>query len=236
MTDEPKPWIAGEAANNESKRHAPATLRNRDAIAQVLAELLPSTGLVLEIASGSGEHICHFAATFPNLRWLPSDPDPAAIGSISAWVDEAGLSNLAPPMQIDAATPLAWPVGEADAVLCINMKSNGCDPQKTAIFAACLCINMVHISDWKATEGLFRGCASVLKPGAPLYLYGPYFEDDVETAPSNLAFDRSLRERNAAWGLRNVRDVDRVAEANGFSRERRIEMPANNLSLIYRKG
>lgn len=215
MTDEPKPWVAREAVSSENKRHAPATLRNRDAIAQVLANVLPPSGFVLELASGSGEHICHFAATFPDLRWLPSDPDPAAISSISAWVDEAGLSNLAPPMQIDAATPEAWPIGEADAILCINM---------------------VHISHWSATLGLLEGAARLLAEGAPLYLYGPYLQRGVETAPSNVAFDVSLRARESGWGLRWLHDVEDAAEREGFTLERAIDMPANNLSLIFRRG
>ena len=215
MTDEPKPWVAQEAASSENKRHAPATLRNRDAIAQVLTDILPPSGLVLEIASGSGEHICHFAAAFPHLRWLPSDPDPTAISSISAWVDEAGLSNLAPPMQIDAAMPQEWPLGEADAILCINM---------------------VHISHWSATLGLLQGAARLLAEGAPLYLYGPYRQRGVETAPSNVAFDVSLRARESGWGLRWLHDVEDAAEREGFTLERRVDMPANNLSLIFRRG
>ena len=215
MTDEPKPWMASDTPSNESKRHAPATLRNRDAIADILADTLPEHGLVLEIASGSGEHICHFAARFPHLRWLPSDPDPAAIGSIAAWVNEAGLSNLAPPMQIDAATPLDWPLGQADAILCINM---------------------VHISHWSATLGLLEGAARLLDEGAPLYLYGPYLQRGVETAPSNVAFDVSLRARDPAWGLRWLHDVQDAAEREGFTLERVIDMPANNLSLIFRRG
>lgn len=215
MTDEPKPWVAREAASSENKRHAPATLRNRQAIADVLADILPPSGLVLEIASGSGEHICHFAVTFPNLRWLPSDPDQAAISSISAWVDDAGLSNLAPPMQIDAAMPEAWPIGEADAILCINM---------------------VHISPWSATLGLLEGAARLLAEGAPLYLYGPYLQRGVETAPSNVAFDVSLRSRDSAWGLRWLHDLQDAAERESFVLERAIDMPANNLSLIFRRG
>lgn len=207
------PWLAGEAAGEAAKRHAPATLRNREAIAAVLAKELPATGLVLEIASGSGEHICYFAEHFPALTWQPSDPDPAALASIAAWSAEAGLANIRPPMEVDAAAP-NWPVVHADALLCINM---------------------VHISPWAATEGLFAGAAWVLGTGAPLMLYGPYREVDVPTAPSNEAFDQSLKARNPEWGLRHVESVDRLATSHGFTRSARHAMPANNLVLVYRR-
>mgnify|MGYP003576203042 FL=1 len=230
----PQPWIPGDG-EHANKCHAPATLRNRDAIAAVLADWLPSAGTVLEVASGSGEHIVHFAATFPHLSWQPSDPDPAGLTSIAAWRAEAGLNNITSPLALDASSR-EWPVEQADAILCINMQSDSCDPQKSTIYAACVCINMVHISEWAATVGLFRGCAKLLPAGAPLILYGPYLEDGVETAPSNLAFDRSLKERNPAWGLRNVADVDRMAAEYGFTRTRRVGMPANNLMLIFHNG
>jgi len=215
MNDTPKPWVASDDRAPSGKRHAPAAARNRDAIAQVLALQLPATGLVLEIASGSGEHAAYFAQCFPALRWLPSDPDPAALASTAAWVDEAAVPNLAPPLRIDAAAPEAWPLGEADAVLCINM---------------------VHISPWAATLGLLRGAALLLPEGGLLYLYGPYFREGVETAPSNLAFDASLRARDPAWGLRWVHDVEVAALGEGLLLDRTVEMPANNLSLIFRRG
>ncbi|MCW2391771.1 hypothetical protein M2336_000155 [Sphingobium sp. B1D7B] len=215
MDDRSKPWLTGDSPARGGKRHAPATVRNRDAIAQLLAQTLPATGLVLEIASGSGEHAVHFARCFPALRWLPSDPDPVARASITAWADEVALPNLAPPLQIDAADPEAWPIGEADAILCINM---------------------VHISPWAATLGLLHGAAMLLPEGAPLFLYGPYFRREVETAPSNLAFDESLRARDPAWGLRWVHDVEAAAASEGFELKRVVEMPANNLSLIFRRG
>lgn len=211
MTD-PRPWMP-EDGGAGAKRYAPATLRNRDAIAAVLADWLPPTGTVLEIASGSGEHIVHFASAFPALDWQPSDPDPAALTSIAAWSAESALANIHPPLALDAAAP-DWPVARADAILCINM---------------------VHISPWEATIGLFRGSAKHLAPDAPVILYGPYLEEAVETAPSNLAFDRSLKERNPAWGLRKLADVDRVAQEFGFERTRRYAMPANNLTVVYRR-
>ena len=208
----PQPWMPGDG-ERVAKRHAPATLRNRDAIAAVLADWLPATGTVLEIASGSGEHIVHFAAEFPHLNWLPSDPDPAGLTSIAAWRAEAGLPNIAPPLAVDAAADV-WPVEQADAVLCINM---------------------VHISPWAATLGLFAGASRLLAPAAPLILYGPYTESGVPTAESNLAFDGSLRRRDPAWGLRDTADVKASAAVAGFAFAERRAMPANNLMLLFRR-
>lgn len=191
------------------RRHAPATLRNRMAIADVLREVLPRSGTVLEIASGSGEHAAYFAGEFPALAWQPSDPDPAALTSIAAWCE--GIENVLPPLDLDAAVS-AWPVSEADAVVCINM---------------------LHISPWEATLGLMTGAGRVLARGAPLILYGPFLRDDVPTAPSNLAFDESLRARDPAWGIRSIAAV--AAAGTGFTLERAIEMPANNLMLVFRR-
>ena len=196
------------------KCSAPAALRNREAIAEVLRDELPSQGVVLEMASGTGEHAVHFAATFRSLHWQPSDADQSALRSIAAWRAEAGLGNLLAPLRLDAAAP-DWPMVQADAIVCINM---------------------VHISPPAATEGLLAGAARLLAAGAPLVLYGPYLEDDVETATSNLAFDRSLRARDPQWGLRELTWVDGLAAAQGFARTRRVAMPANNLTLVFRKG
>lgn len=207
-----RPWLADEAARDADKRHAPATLRNREAIAAVLAEELPTSGLVLEVASGSGEHVVHFAGHFPAINWQPSDPDPAALASIAAWSGEAGIANVRAPLMIDAASR-DWPVSVADAILCINM---------------------VHISPWAATLGLMAGAGRLLPSGAPLILYGPFVEAYVPTAPSNLEFDDSLRAREPAWGLRDTRDVTAAAEAAGLCLTRRVQMPANNLILVYR--
>lgn len=195
------------------KRHAPAAGRNREPIAAVLTEELPPAGLVLEVASGTGEHAVHFARTFPRLEWQPSDSDPHAIASIAAWREEPALPNLLPPLVLDAAAA-TWPLSRADAVLCINM---------------------VHISPIAATEGLFAGVARLFGRDAPLILYGPYLEADVETAESNLAFDLSLKARNPEWGLRSLERVDQLAGNAGFRRTRRVAMPANNLTLVYRK-
>ena len=195
------------------KRHAPAAGRNREPIAAVLTEELPASGLVLEVASGTGEHAVHFARTFPDLAWQPSDPDADARESIASWREEAGLPNLLPPLALDVVAA-DWPVANAAAVLCINM---------------------IHISPAEATQGLVAGAARLLVPGAPLVLYGPYFDSEVETAPSNLAFDRDLKARNPVWGLRSVEWLDGLAETAGFERTRRVVMPANNLILVYRR-
>lgn len=199
-------------ADNGARRHAPATERNRDPIAAALEDALPTTGNVLEIASGTGEHIAYFATRFSALNWQPSDPDPSALASIASWT--AGLGNVATPVAIDA-TDSGWPVDRVDALLCVNM---------------------VHIAPWEATLGLMSGAAAVLADGAPLILYGPYVRGDVATAPSNLTFDASLKSRDARWGLRSVEDVRAAAAARGLDFERLVEMPANNLVLVFRKG
>lgn len=213
MTDAPSPWSAGDAPSSQARRHAPATVRNREAIVEVLRDALPASGVVLEVASGSGEHGVYFAGALPNLDWQPSDPDPAALESIAAWQGEAGLANLRPPVVLDAAA-VDWPIGQADVILCINM---------------------VHISPWTATIGLFTKGAEVLPQGAPLILYGPYFRKGHPTAPSNLAFDESLRARNGEWGVRWLEDVSKLAEEKGFALDTIHEMPANNLTVIYRR-
>ncbi len=195
------------------KQTAPAAARNREPIAAVLREELPERGLVLEIAAGTGEHAVHFAEAFPGLEWQPTDPDAAARASIAAWREEAGLPNLRAPLALDAASP-DWPLSTADAIVCINM---------------------IHISPWASAEGLFAGAGRLLGQGAPLVLYGPYLEDAVETAPSNLAFDQWLKDKDARFGIRRIEDVDALAARHGFARARRVEMPANNLALTYRK-
>lgn len=207
-----RPWTPGEGGSAD-KRHAPATMRNRDAIAAVLADWLPASGKALEVASGSGEHVVHFAAAFPGIDWQPSDPDPAGLTSIAAYRAEAGLANIAQPLSLDAAAR-DWPVDQVDAILCINM---------------------VHISPWEATLGLFAGAARLLAPAAPLILYGPYIEADVPTADSNAAFDESLRSRNPAWGLRDADAVKAAAADGGLAFAERRAMPANNLMLLFRR-
>lgn len=205
--------VGGEGA----KKHAPAAMRNREAIAGVLERELPQTGTVLEIASGSGEHAAYFAQRFSGLVWQPSDPDPEALASIAAYRAEYPGNNLLPPLKLDAAAPESWPEIGAD--------SGG---------ASVVCINMVHISPWEASEGLFAGASRVVGDSdQPLVLYGPYFERDRAAATSNIEFDANLRARDPRWGLRYVEDMDRLGEASGFRRTARHEMPANNLTLVY---
>lgn len=196
------------------KKFAPAVARNREALATVLAGELPAAGLVLEVASGSGEHAFYFAGVFPQLDWQPSDPDPDALASIAAWRADFSGENLRAPIALDAAAP-RWPIDRADAILCVNM---------------------VHISPWSTTVGLFTGAERKLERGAPLILYGPYFEEGSEPARSNIDFDLSLRARNEQWGIRDLAQMDRLAEGKGFKRMARHAMPANNLTLVYRRA
>lgn len=198
---------------SDGRRSAPHVARNAGPIAEVLREVLPPRGLVLEVASGTGEHILHFAREFPKLLWQPTDPEPTALRSIEAWRAESGLFNLLPAASLDARAA-DWPVPEADALLCINM---------------------VHISPWSATAGLLRGAGRLLTEGAPLCLYGPYRRAGVETAQGNEAFDESLKARDPEWGLRALEDVAALAETHGLRLERVVEMPANNISAVFRK-
>lgn len=195
------------------KQHAPAAERNRDPILAVLRRVLPARpgALVLEVASGSGQHAVHFAAALPHLRWQPSDQDPVARDSVAAWRAEAGLDNLLPPLSLDVRGP--WPVQAADAIFCANM---------------------IHISPWACTLALLSGAAAVLPPGSPLVLYGPYRRGGAHTAPSNAAFDASLRSRDPSWGVRDLEAV--VAQARGFALDEVVEMPANNLTVVLRRG
>ncbi|NOG72747.1 DUF938 domain-containing protein [Roseicella sp. DB1501] len=197
----------------DARRHAPATQRNRDPILAVLRHALPAAGLVLEVSSGSGEHAVHFAAALPGLTWQPSDPDPAARASIAAWAAEARLPNLRPPLALDAAAE-QWPIDRADAVVCINM---------------------IHIAPWAAGLGLLRGAARRLPSGGPLILYGPYRQGGRHTAPSNAAFDAGLRAQDPAWGVRDLEAVAEAAAVAGFGAPEVVAMPANNLTLVFRR-
>lgn len=198
---------------SDDRRSAPHVARNAAPIVEVLRGALPARGLALEIASGSGEHVLHFAAAFPQLLWQPTDPDPAAVRSIEAWRAGSGLANLLPAIALDARAA-DWPVAAADAILCINM---------------------VHISPWAATAGLMRGAGRLLAAGAPLYLYGAYRQAGVPTAPSNEAFHASLKARDPEWGLKTLEDVAAEAEKNGLRLDAVTAMPANNLSVVLRK-
>jgi cyclopropane fatty-acyl-phospholipid synthase-like methyltransferase len=199
-----------EAPAEGARRSAPAALRNREPIADVLAGWLPERGTVLEIASGSGEHAIYFAERFPELEWQPSDLHPDALSSIEAWRAVAGRANVRPPIALDSAAP-DWPIDEADAVLSINM---------------------VHISPWASALGLIAGAARLLPPSAPLILYGPWLKDDIPTAASNFAFDGDLKYRNPEWGLRRVEDFAQAAAAKGLDLAETRQMPANNLMLL----
>ncbi|MFC3713438.1 DUF938 domain-containing protein [Sphingoaurantiacus capsulatus] len=203
--------IANESWSGEDRRASPSVARNREPILDVLRRVLPPRGLVLEIAAGTGEHAVHFAGALPGLDWQPTDPDAMSRRSIAAWRAEAGLPNLREPLPLDVIAA-DWPVGAADAVVCINM---------------------IHISPWAATEGLMAGAAARLSPGAPLFVYGPFRREGVPIAPSNEAFDASLRERNPAWGLRDLEAVQALAAGQGFDLAEVIEMPASNLSLVF---
>jgi hypothetical protein len=201
-----------EAPAQGARRSAPAATRNREPIAEILAEWLPNKGVVLEIASGTGEHAIHFAERFPQLVWQPSDLHPDALQSIRAWRDAAALPNVRDPIVLDAAAS-DWPIASADAVLSINM---------------------VHISPWASALGLITGARSILPAGAPLIVYGPWLKDDMPTVESNLEFDAMLKSRNPEWGLRRVEDF--AEAATGFFDLAEVrEMPANNLMLLFRR-
>jgi SAM-dependent methyltransferase len=197
---------------------SPAALRNRGPILEVLRRHLPASGAVLELASGSGEHVTHFAAAFPALVFQPSDPDPQARASIAERVVQSGLSNVRAPLCVNASAD-AWSL-----------------PAEIAqSLAAIVCINMIHISPWSAALGVLRGAGKLLPADGVLFLYGPYRRAGRATAPSNDAFDRDLRARNSDWGLRNVEDVVAEAAAQQLALAEIVEMPANNLSVVLRR-
>jgi len=195
-----------------TKEHAPATLRNRDPILSVLKRILPDKGLVLEIASGSGEHGAYFAPRLEGLTWQPSAPNPESRASISSWAEETECDNLLAPVALDVLVQ-PWPVPQADAVVCINM---------------------IHISPWAVTQSLMAGAARTLSAGGVLYLYGPYMIDGEHTAPSNQAFHESLKSRDPQWGIRDLADVISEAETQGLEHVESVQMPANNQSVIFK--
>ncbi len=194
------------------KKTWPAPQRNAAAITSVLDRVLPA-GLTLEIASGTGQHAAHFCAALPRVQWQPSDYDASALPGIDAWRVETGLANFLPAVQLDVGED-EWPVHEAGAVFCANM---------------------IHISPWESCLGLFRGAGRLLISGGVLVLYGPFREQDVETAQSNENFDESLQSRNPEWGLRYLHDVEAVANECGLQLEERVAMPANNLCAVFRR-
>jgi hypothetical protein len=202
--------------NPAAAQTAPAAERNRAPILAVLKDILPETGLVLEIASGTGQHAAAFATAFPKLTWQPSDPAPHARASIDAWRQVEQAENLLPPMDLDTSRS-DW--------------NHAIEGSPVAI----LCINMIHIAPWAACAGLIRGSGCLLPAGGPLYLYGPFRRGGAHTAPSNAAFDRALRAENPEWGVRDLEAVAELAEAAGLHQERSVAMPANNLSVVFQR-
>jgi hypothetical protein len=190
-----------------------AAERNKQPIAEALAGVLPPSGLIFEIASGTGQHVEHFAKVFPTLQWQPSEPDEEIRAALAARVRAAALPNLRAPLAFDVHWHDA-PLAAADAVVCINM---------------------IHIAPWSACDAMLRHASVLLAPAAPLFLYGPFMREGVHTAPSNAAFDASLRARNAAWGVRDLTDVDGLARIHGFELALTMAMPANNLSVVLRR-
>ena len=188
--------------------------RNREPILEVLRRALPPRGLVLGVASGSGEHAAYFANRLPTLLWQPTDPDPRALASIAAHRTPADTPNLLSPLRLDAMSE-EWPVQRADALVCINM---------------------IHITPWAACKGLVSGAERTLRSSGVLYLYGPYQINGRHTAQSNEEFDAWLRTQNAQWGVRDLAEVTDLAQRHGFSLAETIPMPANNLSVIFERG
>lgn len=203
-----------DKAQGSRKRHAPATLRNREPIREVLARIFAEPSSILEVASGTGEHAVYFAEHLPHLTWQPSDLDPDLLASIEAHREEAALPNLLPPLSLDASSD-SWPLDHADGILSCNM---------------------IHIAPIAAAEGLIRGAARILPKGGALVLYGPFREGGRHTAESNERFDADLKARNPEWGVRDLDDVAAKARAHGFVHEETVRMPANNLMVVFRKG
>jgi SAM-dependent methyltransferase len=192
----------------------PAAERNKEPILQVLKRVLPASGLVLEIGSGTGQHVVHFARALPQILWQPSDPDAEFRDSITLWKAQENLPNVRPPIELDVRS-LPWPVDHADAVVSINM---------------------IHVAPQDATVGLISGAASLLPSAGVLYLYGPFRRHGQHTAPSNAAFDAQLRARDPRWSLRDIEEVERLAQEAGFSAAEIVPMPSNNFSLVFRKS
>jgi len=195
------------------RQHAPSAARNRDPILEALRRVLPPHAAILEIASGSGEHAIFFAAAEPGWRWTPSDPDASARASIAAWIEAESVGNVEAPLALDASAP-DWPCAGG-------------------AFDAIVCINMIHISPWEATLGLMAGAARALRQGGMLFTYGAYKRDGRHTAPSNESFDAWLKQRDPRFGVRDLADVEAAASAHGLALREIIEMPANNLSLVF---
>ena len=213
--------------SNDARQYAPATLRNRELILEVLLEVLPPTGTVLEVSSGTGEHAVFFAPRLQDRKWIPSDPNPVARASISAWREHCPTDNLYPPITLDARDPV-WEVEQNE----LPKQLHDLDLKLHPI-AAIVNINMIHIAPESACLGLIAGAKRILPPGGILYLYGPFKQRGRHTAESNVAFDQSLQAQNPEWGVRDLDDVLTVAQAHNLSLVKIYTMPANNLSVIF---
>ena len=205
----------------DARQYAPATQRNREPILEVLLQVLPTTGTILEVASGTGEHAVYFAPRLSPRQWLPSEQNPLLRASVRAWAEECPSDNLYPPLELDASAPI-WGVE----------KGNLPDSPIVAIVN----INMIHISPWSACLGLMAGAGSILPNGGILYLYGPFKQNGEHTASSNAAFDQSLKERNPEWGVRNLEDVIEAAKTQDLTFKEIYQMPANNLSVVFQRA
>lgn len=205
---------------DDGRMHAPATARNRDYILDVLRRVLPDDGTILEVASGTGEHAVYMAPALSRHHWLPTDVDPGRLQSVASWIAAAPAPNILKPVALDASAP-RWPFE---------------DLPPTRPITAILAINLIHIAPWEVCLGLMNGAGRILGAGGVLYLYGPFMKDGQHTAPSNEAFDRKLRSENPGWGVRDLRDVEAAATKAGLGLVDVVEMPANNLSVIFRKA
>ena len=198
----------------DARETAPHAERNKQPLLDILARVLPAKGLVLEIGSGTGQHVTHFAKALPGLTFQPSEMDQSRHASIAAWTSHEQLTNVRAPIAFDVSR-LPWPVRAADAILCINV---------------------IHISPWEATLALMKGAGAILPPGEALVTYGPYARGGAHTAPSNAAFDADLKSRDPRWGVRNMEDVAAAAKKEGLELVETVPMPANNFTLVFRKG
>jgi cyclopropane fatty-acyl-phospholipid synthase-like methyltransferase len=199
--------------NPDGRIVSPSAERNKAPIAEVLLRVLPAQGNVLEVSSGTGQHVVHFAQAMPHIRWQPTERDAESLKSISSWLGQANCPNVNAPVYLDVHDPV-WPVDRVAAVVCINM---------------------IHIAPPSATQALLQGAGRVTTAGGIVFLYGPYMRQGRHTAPSNEAFDQSLKARNPQWGVRNLEDVALTAAAAGFELQSIHDMPANNLSVVFRK-